>query len=139
MKDCPNLQRILGLCFIIVLGGTLVGTALTTGIAYADPATRLVSTLGMDAGDCTTHFCKSIQFAVNVALPGDTILVFPGIYNENLLITTPDLILRGLGASVTTIKGDATSNVVYAVGITSLTIEGFTVRNAGHISSEKRI
>jgi hypothetical protein len=39
--------------------------------------------------------------------------------------------LQGSGASSTTINGNTTADVVYAFGIDSFTIEGFTIRNAG--------
>ena len=43
----------------------------------------------------------SIQAAVDSAKPGDTILVKPGTYRENVLITTDRLTLRGEGAGKT--------------------------------------
>jgi hypothetical protein len=133
MKNWPRLQvlHVLGCFFFISLGWTLVDSAGVPGIAPASAATRLVSTSGMDAGNCMVTPCRTIQFAVDVASPGDTIFALPGTYNENILVTKPDLTLRGSGASSTTISGDATANVVYAFGITSFSIEGFTVRNAG--------
>ena len=93
--------------------------------------TRFVSTDGIDSGDCLTNPCRTIQFAVDTANPGDVIWVRPGTYNENLMITKPNLTLQGSGASSTIISGDRTANVVTVFGVTSFTIERFTVRNAG--------
>lgn len=104
------------------------------GFSYvlATPATpRLVSMDGVDSGNCMTRPCRTIQFAVGIADPGDVISVLPGNYHENLLITKQGLTLRGSGASSTFITGDGTSNVVSVFGVNSFTIERFTVRNAG--------
>ncbi|MEU1087742.1 nitrous oxide reductase family maturation protein NosD [Streptomyces sp. NPDC005576] len=40
---------------------------------------------------------ESIQEAVDAAHPGDTVVVLPGTYRESVLITTPNLTLRGTG------------------------------------------
>lgn len=39
---------------------------------------------------------KSIQEAVNEAQPGDTILVYPGVYKESIYIDKDDITLRGV-------------------------------------------
>jgi hypothetical protein len=44
---------------------------------------------------------QSIQAAVNKAKPGDTILVEAGTYNENVVVTTDMLTIRGEGAART--------------------------------------
>jgi hypothetical protein len=131
MKDCHRQQLLplLALLSFIVLVWMWFDLAGYSGTAHA--ATRLVSMNGVNAQDCIARPCKTIQFAINVASPGDTIFVSPGTYNENVLVTKPDLTLKGSGASSTIINGDRTANVVYAFRITSFTIEGFTVKNAG--------
>jgi Right handed beta helix region len=40
----------------------------------------------------------SIQAAINDALPGDTVTIAPGVFHENLTITTDDVTLRGAGS-----------------------------------------
>jgi hypothetical protein len=40
----------------------------------------------------------SIQAAINDALPGDTVTIAPGVFHENLTITTDDITLRGAGS-----------------------------------------
>ena len=55
---------------------------------------------------------KSIQSAINIASKGDTILVSPGTYYENLIITK-EVVLKSLnGHSQTTIKGDGKQSCV---------------------------
>lgn len=49
------------------------------------PTTRYVSINGIDQGDCTTSQtpCRSIQYAINKSVSGDTILVSKGTYTYN--------------------------------------------------------
>jgi len=70
----------------------------------------------------------TIQSAVNAALPGDTILVDAGTYNENVTINTPNITVRSVdGAATTTVTGAASSVEVFAIYQPDVTIEGFTI------------
>jgi len=65
-----------------------LGTINTSASSQRDPdaKTILVSTTGTDAAGCGTGTnppCKSIQYAVNQAVTGDTILVAKGTYTYN--------------------------------------------------------
>ena len=69
----------------------------------------------------------SIQAAINTASPGDTILVGPGIYNEQLILTAKQLFLMSQnGAASTTINARGNGTVIAMSGNGSR-IEGFTV------------
>lgn len=75
----------------------------------------------------------TIQGAVNAALYGDTILVAPGTYYENVMMTSgtaDNLKLFGSGWENTTVDGGGLGNVIYAYQVQNIHIEGFTVRNA---------
>ncbi|HWM93427.1 MAG TPA: IPTL-CTERM sorting domain-containing protein [Thermoanaerobaculia bacterium] len=65
---------------------------------------RHVSTGGSDGGnDCTDSAlpCATLQHAVDQALPGDVILVAPGVYNQTLRIRNQqDLTINALGATL---------------------------------------
>jgi nitrous oxidase accessory protein NosD len=51
-----------------------------------------------DASDGTVRPGQSIQKAIDHARPGDTIAVAPGVFRENLTITTNGITLRGAGS-----------------------------------------
>ena len=72
----------------------------------------------------------TIQDAINNASSGYTVKVAPGIYRENILMKE-GITLKGSGAYVTIIDGEGNGNVIYAYGITSCSIEAFTIRNSG--------
>jgi len=57
-------------------------------------------------GDCTT-----IQACINLASDGDSILVGPGTYRENLVVTVPLVLVGELGSSQTAIDGGRLSGV----------------------------
>jgi hypothetical protein len=71
----------------------------------------------------------TIQEGVNAANPGDTVLVDPGIYYENVQLTE-GVNLIGSGMDNTIIDGGGVADVVSALTINSCLIEGFTVQNS---------
>ncbi len=84
----------------------------------------------------------SIQAAINAAMPGDTILVAPGVYTQPLNITK-DLTLRSTqGPNVTLIHPTATSQPrisiagIFALGLLVEVIEGFSIVGSGNGSVE---
>src|SRR5258708_1800173 len=70
-------------------GLALLLTTLAVGAAPASARTVLV-----------VHPGQSIQAALDAAKPGDTVFVRPGVYHENLEITTDDVTLVGDHATV---------------------------------------
>ncbi len=81
--------------------------------------------------------CKAtINAALAAASTGDTILVSPGTYKEDVVITKPIALLGSYRASVIDASGLANGIFVNGmsaapkIGITNVTVSGFTVRNA---------
>lgn len=97
----------LRLTFLIVI--MLVATALISRPAMAQ-ATLVVDEDGQaTAADCeaSSNAFSTIQSAVDVAAPGDTIFICPGTYDEQIEITTNNLTLSGSGMDATVIQPSA--------------------------------
>jgi len=71
----------------------------------------------------------TIQAGINAASSGDTVLVAPGTYYENIQMAE-GITLLGSGWQNTTIDGGGLANVITAYQVSNVTIEGFTVQNA---------
>jgi parallel beta-helix repeat protein len=77
---------------------------------------------------------STIQAAVNAAAEGDTIQVRPGIYNENVVLTTSDVRLHGSSGVVldgTNLVGIGISvrGASAALPVLNVEVSGFEVRN----------
>jgi plastocyanin len=73
----------------------------------------------------------TIQNAVDAASPGDLILIDKGVYREEVVVTTPGLILRGVSRNETIIDGEfVRGNGILVVGADGVAIENMTARNA---------
>ena len=123
---------------ITVVIATLAISVSVMGTAYAQATTRFVATTGVDVGDCSVAPCATIPFALAVALPGDTVLVSPGIYDSpsnsfdsTIAIRTNGLTLRSeAGPRVTTIRagsGAVLQTAIETSGVATFTIEGFAI------------
>ena len=71
----------------------------------------------------------SIQDAVNVAQPGDLILIEPGTYFEQVVVSTPDIIIRGRDRNTVFVDGSHQSDTGFTVQADGVAIENLTVRN----------
>ncbi|HOW66173.1 MAG TPA: right-handed parallel beta-helix repeat-containing protein [Candidatus Paceibacterota bacterium] len=71
-----------------------------------------------------------IQPAIDHADPGDTVLVGPGTYTEDIVLRS-DVHVIGAGFSSTLLRGTGTRNVVTANNVTNTRLEGFKITRSG--------
>ena len=87
---------------------------------------------GNDSNDCksSTTACKTIGHAIALVSSGDTIMVAPATYTENLTISF-SLKIIGSGASTTIVDGGGVYSVVTVIPTTTATVvlSGLTIRN----------
>ncbi|TGK05336.1 plastocyanin [Leptospira langatensis] len=73
----------------------------------------------------------TIQNAVDAASPGDLVLVDEGVYYEEVVVTTPSIILRGTDRNKVILDGQfQRGNGVIVVGADGVAIENMTARNS---------
>ncbi len=72
----------------------------------------------------------TIGDAVDAADPGDLVLIQPGIYPEQVDVTTPGLVIRGTDRNEVIIDGGfERTNGVNVIGADGVAVENLTVRN----------
>ncbi|MFN0177611.1 MAG: right-handed parallel beta-helix repeat-containing protein [Gemmatimonadales bacterium] len=72
----------------------------------------------------------TIQAAVDAAAPGDLVLIDRGVYREEVTVTTPSLVLRGVDRNEVIIDGEfVRGNGVVALA-DAIAVENMTARNA---------
>lgn len=82
------------------------------------------------AADGSCDF-TTIQQAIDSAFPGDTIVVYPGRYRENILLSGKDIaIISQSGPNSTIIDGSQTGSALTLINIGSNgLLDGFTIQN----------
>ena len=72
----------------------------------------------------------TIQEAVDAAIPGDLILISPGVYKEAVTVTTEDLTIRGLDRNEVILDGEfEKENGIFVVETDGVAVENMTARN----------
>lgn len=120
---------------MVIAGATLIGFPAIA--SSASGPSEYVAKGGSDTGTCTKQApCKTINYAISAATPGETIHVEKGSYHQTVYIYK-SVRLIGAGASATTINGaglDPSSENrfgVVEVGAAggTVTVSGFTITN----------
>ena len=110
---------------VISLFLALAPSTLASNTLYVDGVN------GNDSNNCTSAqtACKTIGHAISLTSSGDSIMVAPATYTENLTINF-SLNLIGSGANTTIIDGGGNSTVVTISSTSGLvTLSRFTIRN----------
>ncbi len=73
----------------------------------------------------------TIQQAVDAAHAGDVVLVSPGVYREQVTVTTSDITIRGLDRNTTIVDGEFSRPMVFLVqDADNVVVENITARHA---------
>jgi parallel beta helix pectate lyase-like protein len=128
---------------------TAAGATVRFDRSGGDSHRRYVSPTGADVGTCSAKApCRTINYAVGQANPGDEISVARGTYHETVHVTKR-VSLEGHDATIDATGQSSPPNAVVISGADAAgtSIRGFTVQNAGlegifvnktsHISVEK--
>jgi parallel beta-helix repeat protein len=78
-------------------------------------------------GDPTAKY-QTIQSAVNAAVAGDEILVFPGTYKESVTVNKDNIDIQGVGQVIIANPGSASTGVLVQ-GVSNAPITGFKLAN----------
>src|SRR5215469_15350060 len=109
----------------------LLLTSMAAAFAPATVATTwyVDGVSGSDGNNCTSAdtACATIGHAISLAASGDSIIVAPAIYAENLGITK-SLTILGSGATTTIIDGGGSGHVVGIFGV-HVTLIDMTIRH----------
>lgn len=104
---------------------TALASALTLAACAAGPASSDDKTPGVlhVPGEYET-----VQAAVDAAAPGELVLIDPGTYPEEVLVTTDDLTIRGTDRNDVVIDGESTRGSGIVATADGVRIENLTVR-----------
>jgi hypothetical protein len=116
-------ERVFGSLLFLILFLALAPDAMARTKWYVDGVN------GNDTNNCKTHqtACKTIGHAISLASSGDSIMIAPATYTENLTISI-SLKVIGAGAATTIIDGGAT-NTVITVNSGQVTLSALTIQN----------
>ncbi|MEM7032997.1 MAG: choice-of-anchor Q domain-containing protein, partial [Chloroflexota bacterium] len=131
----PFVLATLGLIVFIGIFNVQIRVQAAGSVLYVSAAT------GSDVGDCKTQSapCDTIAYALTQAASGEEIRVAQGTYVENLTVNQSVILRGGFSTSdwvdfaptdnPTIIDGASSGRVLQVQNVTTITIEGFHVRN----------
>ena len=112
--------------------GDDIGTAIFNGTTpdgvRVEPPFTTLPTPEIDAIRVPLDFF-SVQGAVDAAQPGDLILLDPGVYTEEIVVATPDIVIRGRDRNSVFIDGLHSATTGVTIRADGVAIENLTVRN----------
>ena len=123
----------LALALALAAGACLVASAAAAATYHVDPS-------GDDAGaGSAASPWRTVQHAADSVVPGDTVVVHPGVYVESVLIATSGtagapVVFRGEPGAILECPDPEASLSAFAVasGVGHVVVEGFTARGGYH-------
>jgi len=112
-----------GRCALALAAVALLATACGDGGSSSDDDDGESVTIAVPADHDT------ISEAVEVAEPGDLVLVSPGVYHEEVTVETEDIVIRGTDRNEVVIDGEFTRENGIKVFSNGVAVENLTVRN----------
>lgn len=104
----------------------LLAALAACGGGSSHPANSTDNALSVGQGKQFT----TISAAVKAAKPGDLILVYPGVYDEAVNVTTDNLTIRGTDRNSVILDGQFTqTNGIRVLGANGVTVQNMTARN----------
>jgi len=87
---------------------------------------------GRYAYHCRPHGGVDGKGDVDAAMPGDLMLVAPGVYRESVVVLTPDLTIRGLDRNLVILDGEfGRDNGIKVLAADNVVVENMTARFGG--------
>jgi parallel beta-helix repeat protein len=114
---------------LIIAGFLLVGVQTGSALTQNSTPQPMIMAGWLYVGGGGPGNYTTIQSAIDAASKGDTIYVYPGTYNENIIIDL-SLTLQGEDRDVTIIKGSNLNATVIITG-ENINLQGFTIKNDG--------
>jgi uncharacterized repeat protein (TIGR01451 family) len=121
-------QARLSILVLVVFTGVGLTCLLVLGVSAATGGTVTVCQPGPPACDHVT-----IQAGIDAAGTGDTVLVFPGVYTEQVTLKSGVTLTSSDGPGATTITA-IEGPVVTGTHVTSAAIQGFTISGQGMLT-----
>jgi len=131
MKKGKLIGKIFGIALVFVVIGAMLplgGFGSHSQALAQEPKTWYVDD---DKQDCPAADFTTIQEAVDAASPGDTIMVYPGTYTENVDVNKEHLTIQSEnGADSTIVQAANSDDHVFEVTGDYVNISGFTIKGA---------
>ncbi len=117
--------------------GTDAGAGMAARVIVGDVQEEEVAVAETDLSGQWTEVTRNvpadyptIQSAVDAADPGDLVLIQPGVYKEQVTVSTDNLVIRGADRNTVIIDGEfQRDNGIFVVGADGVAVENLTVRD----------